>query len=315
MDAPPPAYEEATGSSATPNRPAPAQSQSKSHLKIRNGIPPSMRRSMEDEGRPLPEGWVRSYDPENDHQFYVDTTKDPHRSIWQHPYDDATYMNSLPEKERARIRGMHRIPSEADIAAESSEDDDHNHHHHSGPSKTASAAADTTPASPTSTGPSNSNDEPKSGASRFGRKLKDKLTNTTHQEREAQRKERALQEQQYYEQHRMVRRAMAEASQTGQPQFIGKDPRTGQDLYLEPPGGPQPPPGAYGVNPYAQGPYANPNARFVRPRDPYSRPYGGGYGGGYGLPLAGGLMGGLLLGDMMMMGGGFGGGGFGGGGM
>ena len=309
MDVPPPPYEEAAGLSSSSNRPAPMQNQSQGNLKVRNGIPPSMRRSMEDEGRPLPEGWVRSYDPENDHQFYVDTTKDPPRSIWRHPYDDNTYVNSLSEKERARIRSMHRALSDADIAAESSDDDDH--HHHSDPSKVAPTAGK--PGTSTSMTRS-SNDEPKSGASRLGRKLKDKITNSTHQEREAQRKERSIQEQQLYEQHRMVRQAMVEASRTGQPQFIGKDPRTGQDLYLEPPNGPQPPPGANGFNPYAQGPYANPNAKFLRPRDPYSRPYGGGYGGGYGLPLAGGLMGGLLLGDMMMMGGGFGGG-FGGGGM
>ena len=271
-----------------------------------------MRRSMEDEGRPLPEGWVRSYDPENDHQFYVDTTKDPPTSIWQHPYDDDTYLNSLPEKEQARIRGMHRVPSDADIAAESSEDDDDHHHGH--PAKTGRQSGETA-TYPQATQPSN--DQPKTGASRFGRKLKDKITNSTHEEREAERRERALQEQQLFERHRMVRQAMVEASRTGQPQFIGKDPRSGQDLYLEPPNGPQPPPGASRVNPYAKGPYANPNAKFVRPRDPYSRPYGGGYGGGYGLPLVGGLAGGLLLGDALGggFGGGFGVGGFGGGGL
>lgn len=264
-----------------------------------------MRRSMEDEGRPLPEGWVRSYDPENDHQFYVDTTRDPPRSIWQHPYDDDTYLSSLPEKERARIRSLHQVPSHADIAAESSDDDDH---HGSQPFKGAEAPGKTVTSAPQA---QSLDDRPKGGASRFGRKLKDKITNSTHEERESQRRERALQEQQLYERHRMIRQAMAEAMRTGQPQFIGKDPRTGQDLYVEPPNGPQLQPGASRINPYAQGPYTNPNARFVRPADPYSRPYGGGYGGGYGLPLAGGLLGGLLLGDAL---GGFGGG-FGGGGL
>jgi len=59
----------------------------------------------------------------------------------------------------------------------------------------------------------------------------------------------------------------------------------------------------------ADGVYTTPNARYIRPSNPYSRPYGSGYGGGYGLPLGlglgGGLMGGMLLGDMAM--GGFGG--------
>ena len=305
MDAPPPPYEEVAGPSSS-SRPALAQTPSQNHLKVRNGIPPSMRRSMEDEGRPLPEGWVRTYDPENDHQFFVDTTKDPPRSIWQHPYDDETYMDSLPEKERARIREMHQTPTHADIAAESSEDDDHQTSH---PPK---AGQESGKAAANPSGAPSSNDQPKS----FGRKLKDKITNTTHEEREAERRQRAVQEEQLYEQHRLIRQAMAEASRTGQPQFIGKDPKTGKDTYLEPPNGPRSLPGANRVNPYAQGPYTNPNARFVRPRDPYSRPYGGGYGGGYGLPLAGGLVGGLLLGDAL--GGGFGGdfgGGFGGGGL
>ncbi len=102
---------------------------------------------------------------------------------------------------------------------------------------------------------------------------------------------------------------MSRAAQTGEPQYVGKG-KDGKDIYIEPPPSSQGmmgPRGGYGYNPYAQqGPYANPNATFVRPQYPYSRPYGGGYGGGYGLPLAGGLMGGLLLGDMMM--GGMGGG-------
>jgi len=299
MDAPPPPYEEVAGSSTRPNRSTASQNESQSNLKVRNGIPPLSRRSMEDEGRPLPKGWVRTYDPENDHQFFVNTTVDPPTSIWHHPYDDETYLNSLDPKERQRVQGLKPVPSKADMAAESSDDDSH---HQSGPSKPTSTTDRT----------AGSAEEPKSGASRFGRKLKDKLTQSTHEEREAQRRQRALEEEQYYEHHRQLRQAMVLAQQTGQPQFIGKDPRTGQDTFIEPPNGPRPPGGAQGYNPYAQGPFANPNNRFVRPRDPYSRPYGGGYGGGYGLPLAGGLVGGLLLGDAL--GGGFGGG-FGGGGL
>ncbi|KAG8995261.1 hypothetical protein FRB94_009311 [Tulasnella sp. JGI-2019a] len=46
------------------------------------------RLSMEDEHRPLPEGWIRQLDPSSAHHFYVDTTATPPRSIWVHPYDD-----------------------------------------------------------------------------------------------------------------------------------------------------------------------------------------------------------------------------------
>ena len=100
--------------------------------------------------------------------------------------------------------------------------------------------------------------------------------------------------------------------ETGEPQLLGKD-KDGKEVYIEPPNGMGMPQGARGYNPYTQGPYANPNATFIRPDNEYSRPYGRGYGGGYGLPLAGGLMGGMLMGDMMM--GGMGGMGMGGMGM
>ncbi|KAL8678088.1 MAG: hypothetical protein Q9186_005527 [Xanthomendoza sp. 1 TL-2023] len=278
-DEPPPSYDAATA--ARPNPAPPGSTQS--FLRVRNGIPPEYRRSMEDEGRPLPTGWQRQYDPQNQHQFFVDTRQEPPRSIWHHPYDDDEYMNSLDPAERQKIQGSLRVPSHADINAESSEDDH----------------ASTQPLPPRPEKPEKQ---------RFGRKMKDKLTGTTHEQRQEERRQRAIAEEQAYQRHRQLRQAMVTAMNTGQPQHIGKD-RDGRDLYIEPPqhvnrGG-----YGYGYNPYTQGPYASPNARFLRPTGPYGRPYGGGYGGGYGLPLAGGLMGGMLLGGMMGgMGGGFDGG-------
>jgi hypothetical protein len=135
--------------------------------------------------------------------------------------------------------------------------------------------------------------------------LKDKITGSTHEEREATRRQREEEERRYYEQHQRFRLAMSKAAQTGVPQFLGKD-GNGKDVFIEPPYGPggrydgysQ---GAYGYNPYSQGPYANPNARFVRPPNPYNRPYGYGYGGGLGVGGASllGLGGGLLLGGLL----------------
>ncbi|KAL8696529.1 MAG: hypothetical protein Q9201_007614 [Fulgogasparrea decipioides] len=278
-DEPPPSYDTATASQASLS---PSSAEQHPH-RARNGIPPHYRRSMEDEGRPLPQGWVRQYDPQNHHQFFVDTTREPPRSIWHHPYDDDEYMNSLDQKEREKIRNSLRVPTHADIAAESSDEDgDHRPTSHSNATN------------PTSTLPP----RPPGGKPSFGRKMKDKLTGTTHEEREEHRRQRAIAEEQAYERHRQLRQAMVNAMNTGQPQFIGKD-RDGRDLYIEPPQSGRMPPGGYGYNPYTQGPYANPNARFLRPANPYQRPYGGGFGGGYGLPLLGGLAGGLLLGDLM----------------
>ena len=261
----PPSYADATApSSASGRRP-----------RSQNGIPISHRRSMEDEMRPLPDGWVRSYDATTQHQFFVDTTKDPPRSIWHHPYDDDEYMNSLPEKERERIRSDQRDTKVKSMDGETDE---------AGPS-TASV-------------PTTAPEAPPHGLQKFGRKLKDKLTNTTHEEREARRRQEAAEEEQAYRRHLAFRAAIARAAETGQPQLLGKNAK-GEDVYIEPPDGPRAPPGSYGYNPYNQGPYTDPNARFIRPDYPYSRPYGSGYGGGYGLPLAGGLLGGALLGSLL----------------
>ncbi|ORX38308.1 hypothetical protein BD324DRAFT_620388 [Kockovaella imperatae] len=53
------------------------------------------RRSMDDERRDLPPGWVRCFDPKTEHHFYVEEAT--RRSIWVHPYDDPTYLESLPD--------------------------------------------------------------------------------------------------------------------------------------------------------------------------------------------------------------------------
>ncbi|MCJ1477801.1 hypothetical protein MMC13_006474 [Lambiella insularis] len=307
MDAPPP-YEEATASSSS-NRPIANASQ----VRARNGIPPMSRRSMEDEGRPLPKGWIRQFDTKTTHQFFVDTTATPPRSIWHHPYDDEQFLRTLDSKERARVQSLHRAPSEADIAAESS-DDDGDHHKPGLQNKTTAGSGLGSPGRQTPALPPRNQTQPR-GVSGFGRKMKDKMTGTTHEQREAQRRQREEEERATYERHQKIRLAMQRAAETGQPQLIGKD-KNGKDVFIEPPNGVAMPQGALGYNPYSQGPYANPNASYIRPNYGYSRPYGGGYGGGYGLPLAGGLMGGLLLGDMMGggMGMGMGGMGMGGGG-
>lgn len=255
--------------------------------KTRNGIPPDRRRSMEDESRPLPEGWIRQFDPDTAHFFFVDTRTE--RSIWHHPYDDDQYMATLSPEERARIKGLHRVPTDADIIAESSDDEAHDPH-----------------------GPPKRQDSHPNGMKRFGRKIKDKVTSTTHQQREAQRKKRAEEEARAYQQHLATRQAMARCIQTGKPQLLGKD-RQGQDVYISPPQGiqgSQVPNNARVINPFGSsmgmggmGMYGRPAGAYMqpygRPAYPYGRPYGYGYGGGMGLPILGGLTGGLLLGGMM----------------
>ena len=285
-DAPPPSYATATGSST-----APKPNRNHSHLEVpqaRNGIPAASRRSMEDEHRPLPPGWVRQFDVHEQHQFFVDTNAKPPRSIWTHPYDDDTYLRSLPSKERERIQEEERERMQLDSDNVSA--------------KSAEGVAAPLPPRPSTSGSAGTDKKS------LGNKLKDKLTGTTKEERQRIRAQREEEERQYYEAHMAFRRAMQKAQMTGEPQFLAKD-KDGRDVYIEPPGGPGRGYGggygggygqqAYGISPYSSGPYADPNARFIRPQQPYARPYGGGFGGGMGMPLAGGLMGGMLLGGLL----------------
>ncbi|KAK3708125.1 hypothetical protein LTR37_011629 [Vermiconidia calcicola] len=322
----PPSYQQATGSSAASHptlqgrvdtsHPTASGSTnlasatdtptSKTHLEVpgsgkdSNGIPAAHRRSMEDEARPLPTGWVRTFDPSSHHQFFVDTTKEPPRSIWVHPYDDEEYLASLPAEERERIeeesmnRGHGPNHSKEDIMAAHTDDEDEAYH----------------PSSSTAELPPREGKGKGRDTRTFGRKFKDKITGMTHEEREVERKKRAQYERQLYQQHLAIRRAMGEAMRTGQPQHVGKD-GDGKDIYIEPPAPPQGYGGGYGggymrganmYDPYGRGGvYTTPDARYIRPPNPYSRPMGGGFGGGYGLPLmlGGGLLGGAMLGNAL----------------
>ena len=240
---------------------------------------------MEDEHRPLPAGWVRQFDPQEQHQFFVDTKANPPRSTWVHPYDDDEFLATLSPEERREHGRMHRTMTLDDVEAESS-DDEEGKHGQLPPRPTKGNAAG-----------SSSADQPK-GIHKFTRKMKDKLTSTTHEDREKTRVQRSEQERRAYIAHMQARQAMVRALQTGQPQFLCKDAQ-GRDVYIEPPNGARAPMGAYGYNPYAQGVYANPNARFMRPVGPYGRPYGYGYGGGLGAPVAAGFLGGALMGGLL----------------
>ncbi|KAJ8602775.1 hypothetical protein MRB53_042361 [Persea americana] len=215
---PPPTYAHATGSSTSSSAPR----QSSSHLTVGNGIPPEVRRSMEDEHRELPRGWIRQYDAKSSHHFYVDTTKKPPRSIWHHPYDDDSFLAEQTPEERQRITDLHKGPTQADIIAEMTDEDDQDEEHHD-THKTASS----------STSHVKSNTQP-SEPKKLGRKLKDKLTGKTHEEREAERAHRAKVEQESYARHQHIRGCMDRAVATGQPQFMGTD-KDGHDVYIEPP--------------------------------------------------------------------------------
>lgn len=295
----PPSYDQAASGSSRPSASsttgaAPAGS---STLGVPHKNEAEARKSMEDMLRPLPHGWIRQYDPSTHHNFFVDTLAKPPRSIWIHPFDDEQYQREHPDevrKERERIEKEHIVHADTD-------DEDDHHHPSSSKQHTSAVGSGSGSGSGSGAGAGAAETQPK-GMKKFGRTLKDKLTHTTHAEREAKRKAQKEAEQRAYEQHQAIRRALMTATQTGQPQLVGKD-KQGREIYAQPP-----PPGAYGYGatlgygPYQtmDGPYGA-YGPYSRPMGPYSRPYYGGgmYGGGMGMPILGGLAGGMLLGGLL----------------
>ncbi|PSN64396.1 hypothetical protein BS50DRAFT_72795 [Corynespora cassiicola Philippines] len=275
---PPPSYETATASSGTSSPQRLSTDAHPSSRTPRNGIPNSHRRSMEDEHRPLPPGWIRTFDPIEQHQFFVDTRANPPRSIWVHPYDDDNFVASLPEGERERARRLRRSVTLEDVGAESSDDEAGTHHHANTADGVKKVAGDPAPR----------------GLHKYTRALKDSLTHTTHSQRAEARARRAEQERAAYIAHLRAREALVRALQTGEPQLLGRDER-GMEVYIVPPGvgTERVPRGALGWSPYVMG------RGYGRPGMPYGRAGGVGYGGGLGVPVAAGLLGGVALGGLM----------------
>lgn len=89
---------------------------------------------------------------------------------------------------------------------------------------------------------------------------------------------------------------MVRATQTGQPQLVGKD-RQGREIFAQPPPPNTPYAGAQiGYGPYQTAPtYPYESGAYPAPYGAYNRRPGTGYGGGMGLPIMGGLAGGMLL--------------------
>ncbi|KAL1642941.1 hypothetical protein SLS58_005183 [Diplodia intermedia] len=197
-------------------------------------------RSMEDELRPLPAGWIRQLDYETDHQFFVDTRANPPRSTWLHPWDDCGYLNSIPKEEREEIfkQNLREIVSTDAVPEENDDGDDR-------ADKEAAA----------------NDDGEFHGLLKLGRRIKKQ-----RQQAKALRARNSARRAQLIEAHLATRRAALHAMRTGEPQFLRKD-RDGKDVFIVPPSGIElrkPVPfGAHGYNPYDSG---DPNARFLRPQ-------------------------------------------------
>ncbi|PWY97804.1 hypothetical protein BCV70DRAFT_202557 [Testicularia cyperi] len=290
----PPSYDQVSGASKTAKASSSTGTSTAATGSSHLGVPSKneaaqARKSMEDMLRPLPKGWIRQWDPSSQHNFFVDTLASPPRSIWMHPLDDPQYQSEHPDEVR---KERERVERERIVHDDTDDEDDHagtstsKAKHAASTSGYAAGAAGVAAGSSTSKG----TDNPK-GLKKLGRSLKDKMTNTTHAEREAKRAAQKEAERRAWEQHQQLRQALNRATQTGQPQLIGRDAQ-GREIFAQPP-----PPGAFGggatlgYSPYqtVNGPYGA-YGPYSRPIGPYRRPYGG---------MAAPLLGGMLLGGLL----------------
>ncbi|KAL8293262.1 hypothetical protein RQP46_000956 [Phenoliferia psychrophenolica] len=245
-------------------------------------IPSAERASMEEESRELPEGWIRQYDENAGHWFYVDVRATPPRSIWVHPYSDRQYVMSLPESSEVRQHYANLLEA-AQVDAKNI-------------SSSSSQSQSQSTGSASASGSGSRAQQPQQPEKKtFGRKLKDSLTGSTHEERVKQRK--AKQEQEIRDYKAFVARREAMAAQR-------------QQAYAQQ--------AAYYAAPQSQYPMGYQNARMNGYGYSNQGMYGGGYNSGYGgggmygnngygrrgggmggAGLAGGLLGGVLLGSLL----------------
>lgn len=194
----PPSYQEATSTGASKASTKP------SHLEVpgaHNDIPDAARRSMEDEQRSLPEGWIRQFDANQHHQFFVDTRADPPRSIWHHPYDDEEYLSTLTSEEREAIQDEEN--SRRRPLTPSSVDEKHFPDSKETKPSTSPQAHFPSDLPDRTTRPSVSDSGRKKSV---GERLKNKVTGTTREERERDRAKRAQQEREYGICHETIQR-------------------------------------------------------------------------------------------------------------
>ncbi|GAA6013631.1 hypothetical protein JCM10207_004796 [Rhodosporidiobolus poonsookiae] len=234
-------------------------------------IPVEDRRTMMDEARPLPQGWRREFDPNSQHYFYVDTNATPPRSIWTHPLDDPDYLSAHP-KEAQELASSFSPP------VEPPSDSKHPDAHAVGKGEDLSPAPSRDHVSAyEGKGKGKEKEEKRT----LGRRMKDKLTGTTHEQRVAERKRRQEAELKQYQAYLQRRQQILEAQASGRYQPMYAAP-AGPYRYQRPMYG------SYGYGPgYGPGGYGN-GIGMMRPS-----------GLGTGMAVGGGLLGGLLLGDML----------------
>ncbi|KAI0778589.1 hypothetical protein BD413DRAFT_489994 [Trametes elegans] len=258
---------------------------------------------MSYDNEPLPDGWVREFDPNTQHPFWVDTKTRPPRAIWVHPYEDDEFLRGHPSIRDRLARERRGTPSEAPPPYSP------RRHSYSGASSGSHLSVPTDDRRGAHSQPGTPSVQQQHDRGFFG-KLKDKAIGTK-EEREARRQEEKRQQELYLkrlaEQRRLAQQQRASQRMSSPFGGMGSSPFGSMGGYSQRP--------TYGRPMYAA-PLGNP---YTMGGGFGGRGYGrsGFGGGGIGLPLLAGAAGGLLLGDMLDgpdYGGGWGDGGYGGGG-
>ncbi|RSH82291.1 hypothetical protein EHS25_006001 [Saitozyma podzolica] len=261
-------------------------------------------RSMDDERRSLPKGWVRCFDPKTQHHFYVDeATK---RATWLHPYDDPEFLRTLPKSnpahpDSAQARAARARAEAEDLAMKKTQEARDLSRDRKDSKKLGNGDVGSGGSSPSSGEEKNGNGIVKRNGETeernwFQRK-KDKLIGTKEEREQAKRDKQKKKD----EEMANVRSALQAYEQRRQDLLNGQL----NDPHLR---------SMYAADPFM---YPAPTTAFSRSGGLVGNPYGYGYPGGYGrryngmgygTPLlwgTGGLMGGMMMGSMI------GGGGFG----
>ncbi|EIW68415.1 hypothetical protein M231_00264 [Tremella mesenterica] len=275
------------------------------------------RRSMDDEQRELPQGWVRCFDPKTEHHFYVDVATK--RSTWLHPYDDPEYLRTLPDTHPAHPNSAEasamrkRAEDEALMVEEMKAAKDKNPKGSSSLSPKDNAAGPSVErgANPDGTHPW---DNAQTQHRNWLQKKKDQLIGTKEERQKAKEEKRKMKEEarkrrREQEEEYLRRRQELLKRQMNDPNiraYYASDP-----FGYAAPAGPYSRSGGLYSNPYGYGYSGGYGRRYGYNSYGGYGGYGGyGYGGGLGgggLLLGGGagLLGGLLIGDALAGGGGF----------
>lgn len=177
----------------------------------RSTIPqPSHRRSSDNNFHQLPPYWIRQYDSESHRYYFVDTSSQPPRLIWHQTYDDAIFHSASPYVENVQLGSHNSNNSDCSLPQSSLYSQNLPSHQRRVRQSETQTQNQRVP--------------------KLYRKIKDIVTNTTHEERVEARQMREQLEQEVYHRNAYTR-TKKQAMPTHGSQRYGRDHR-GRDVWI-----------------------------------------------------------------------------------